>query len=72
MDEPLAALDPASGAASINLIDAIHNELNNTVIVIEHRIEEVLNQSVDKIILMNNGEIVGVFKPDELLKKKIF
>ncbi|MCK8607468.1 ABC transporter ATP-binding protein [Apilactobacillus ozensis] len=71
LDEPLAALDPASGAASINLIDAIHNELNNTVIVIEHRIEEVLNQSVDKIILMNNGEIVGVFKPDELLKKDI-
>ncbi|WP_220752345.1 ABC transporter ATP-binding protein [Apilactobacillus xinyiensis] len=71
LDEPLAALDPAAGFSSIKLVDDIHQKLHNTVLIIEHRIEEVLNQSVDKVILMNDGEIVGIFKPDNLLKENI-
>ncbi|MCL0312452.1 ABC transporter ATP-binding protein [Apilactobacillus sp. TMW 2.2459] len=71
LDEPLAALDPAAGFSSIKLVDDIHQQLHNTVLIIEHRIEEVLNQSVDKVILMNDGEIVGIFKPDNLLKENI-
>ncbi|MCL0330142.1 ABC transporter ATP-binding protein [Apilactobacillus xinyiensis] len=71
LDEPLAALDPAAGFSSIKLVDDIHKQLHNTVLIIEHRIEEVLNQSVDKVILMNDGEIVGIFKPDNLLKENI-
>ncbi|MCK8624560.1 ABC transporter ATP-binding protein [Apilactobacillus sp. M161] len=71
LDEPLAALDPAAGFSSIKLVDDIHKQLHNTVLITEHRIEEVLNQSVDKVILMNDGEIVGIFKPDNLLKENI-
>lgn len=66
-DEPLASLDPASGSMAIELIDKIKNESNKTVIIIEHRLEEVLHCLVDRIIVVNNGEIVSDSTPRELL-----
>lgn len=66
-DEPLASLDPAAGKASIELIDKIQKEENKTVIIIEHRLEEVLNCEVDRIILMNDGEIIADATPNEIL-----
>lgn len=65
-DEPLASLDPATGNRAIELIDKIKNESNKTVIIIEHRLEEVLHCHVDRIIVMNNGEIVSDCPPCEL------
>ena len=41
LTEPLANLDPASGMKTMALIDRIQKELNATVIIIEHRLEEV-------------------------------
>lgn len=66
-DEPLANLDPASGMKTMALIDRIQKELNATVIIIEHRLEEVLSQPIDRIILINDGEIVADKKPNDLL-----
>lgn len=66
-DEPLANLDPASGVKTMALIDQIQKELNATVIIIEHRVEEVIRQPLDRIILINDGEIVADKKPNELL-----
>ena len=66
-DEPLASLDPAAGKASIELIDKIQKEEKKTVIIIEHRLEEVLNCDVDRIILMNEGEIIADTTPNEIL-----
>ncbi len=66
-DEPLANLDPASGVKTMALIDQIQKELNATVIIIEHRVEEVMSQSLDRIILINDGEIVADKKPNDLL-----
>ncbi|ADQ58928.1 ABC transporter ATP binding protein [Lactobacillus amylovorus GRL 1112] len=66
-DEPLANLDPASGVKTMALIDQIQKELNATVIIIEHRVEEVMRQSLDRIILINDGEIVADKKPNDLL-----
>ena len=66
-DEPLASLDPAAGKASIELIDKIQKEEKKTVIIIEHRLEEVLNCDVDRIILMNEGEIIADTNPNEIL-----
>ncbi|GAA6237649.1 ABC transporter ATP-binding protein [Apilactobacillus micheneri] len=71
LDEPLAALDPMAGSESIQLLQELHNELKNTIIIIEHRLEESLTKDVDKIILMNDGEIVGIYNPAELLKQNI-
>ncbi len=67
-DEPLAALDPASGRKSIALIDKLHQQLHNTVIIIEHQIEDVLTRPVDRVILMADGRIIGDLTPAELLR----
>ncbi|MCG9629676.1 ABC transporter ATP-binding protein [Vibrio sp. Isolate30] len=66
-DEPLASLDPKTGKATIEIIDQLHRETNKTVIIIEHRLEDVLHRHVDRVILMNQGEIISDSTPDELL-----
>lgn len=67
-DEPLANLDPKSGQDAIDLIDQIHKEAGTTTIIIEHRLEDVLYRSVDRLILVNDGRILFDDHPDLLLK----
>lgn len=66
-DEPLASLDPKTGKRIIEIIDQLHKEQNKTTIIIEHRLEDVLHRDVDRVILMDDGEIVSDSTPDELL-----
>ena len=66
-DEPLANLDPATGKQAIELIDDIHTKTGAAVVIIEHRIEDVLHRDVDRVILVNDGRIVADMPPDELL-----
>ena len=66
-DEPLANLDPAAGKHTIELIDQIHKNLGTTVVIIEHRLEDVLVEHVDRIIVVGDGEIVADMTPNELL-----
>ena len=66
-DEPLANLDPASGLKTMAIIDKIQKELNATVIIIEHRVEEVLSQSIDKLVLVNDGKIIADHPTNQLL-----
>lgn len=66
-DEPLANLDPAAGYKTIQLIDKIQKEVDATVIIIEHRIEEVLAEHVDRIVLVNDGQIIADEDPNDLL-----
>ena len=66
-DEPLANLDPDTGKKAIELIDRIFEETGDTIIISEHRLEDVLWRKVDRIILMENGRIVVDTTPDELL-----
>ena len=67
-DEPLANLDPKSGQDAIDLIDQIHREAGTTTIIIEHRLEDVLYRSVDRLVLVNDGRILFDDHPDLLLK----
>lgn len=66
-DEPLANLDPAAGRATIELIDMVHERTGAAVLIIEHRLEDVLWRSMDRIILMNEGEIVADMSVTEML-----
>ena len=66
-DEPLAMLDPASGRAAVELIDDLHRDSGRTVIVVEHRLEELLHRPLDRIVLMADGRIVADLPPDELI-----
>lgn len=66
-DEPLANLDPATGENTIELIDEISRNGEKTVLIIEHRLEDVLHRHVDRIILFRDGSIIKDCSPDELL-----
>ena len=70
-DEPLANLDPKSGQETIDLIDKIHKEVGATTILIEHRLEDVLYRPVDRILLVNDGQLLFNGGPDELLSSTL-
>lgn len=70
-DEPLASLDPLTGKSAIELIEDIKNKNNKTMIIVEHRLEDVLHRDVDRIIVMNNGEIIADTTPNEILSTDI-
>jgi len=70
-DEPLANLDPATGKTAIEIIDDIHKKTKKTIIIIEHRLEDVLHRDVDRIIVVNEGRIIADMPPDELVSSSI-
>ena len=71
LDEPLANLDPASGMATMKLIDQLNQKYNYTIIVIEHRLEEALNLNPDRIMVVDEGQILMDTSPSEILKSDI-
>ncbi len=66
LDEPTANLDPKSAKMIIELLDTLNKSLNLTIIVIEHRLE-LLMDYVNRVILMENGRIIADGKPSEVL-----
>ncbi|CAH8719741.1 ABC transporter ATP-binding protein [Paenibacillus thiaminolyticus] len=70
-DEPLANLDPASGKHAMALIEDIHQQTGKTILIIEHRVEDVLEQPVDRIVIMAEGRIVRTGTPDEILASSV-
>ncbi len=70
-DEPLAALDPKTGKRTIEIIDALHSNAKKTIIIIEHRLEDVLTRHVDRIILMDKGHIIADTTPNVLLSSSL-
>ena len=70
-DEPLANLDPASGSEIMQLINDIHEKTNKTIIIVEHRIEDVLEQPFDKVVIIDKGVVKGVGTPNDILKSDL-
>ena len=70
-DEPLANLDPASGKHAIELIDQIQRRTGAAVIIIEHRVEDVLWRNVDRIVLMEDGKILSDMSPAKMLSQNL-
>lgn len=66
-DEPLANLDPAAGKTAIDLIDRVTRQTDKTVVIIEHRLEDVLYRHVDRIIVISDGRIAADMTPDALM-----
>ncbi|NMB62566.1 MAG: ABC transporter ATP-binding protein [Chloroflexi bacterium] len=66
-DEPLANLDPATGKKAIEIIDDIHCDASKTVLIIEHRLEDVLHRDVDRVIMLNEGRIVADLSAHDLV-----
>lgn len=70
-DEPLANLDPASGKKAMETMIDIHAKTGRTIIVIEHRIEDVLEHGFDRVVVLEEGRIVFDDTPDRLLAEDI-
>lgn len=70
-DEPLVNLDPATGKSTIALIDEIYKTTNKTIIIIEHRLEDVLYKDVDRVVMINDGRITADMTSDELLSSDL-
>ncbi len=69
-DEPLASLDPASNLKTIEMIDEMAQD-GKTVIIVEHRFEDVLHRKVDRVIVIDEGIIVYDGDVNTLLQKDI-
>ena len=67
LDEPLASLDPSTGKLAIALIDDLAKQTGCTVIIIEHRLEDVLWKHIDRVVLINDGRIIADCTPDEIV-----
>ena len=70
-DEPLANLDPAAGRTTIELIDEVQINTGAAVLIIEHRLEDVLWKNVDRIVLMDEGRIVADMYTKDFLTGKM-
>lgn len=70
-DEPLANLDPATGKTAIEIVDEIHKNSQKTIIIIEHRLEDVLYKSIDRVIVINDGRIVADMDAHELVSSTV-
>ncbi len=70
-DEPLANLDPATGKTAIEIIDDIHRNSQKTIVIIEHRLEDVLHRDIDRVIVVNDGRIIADMNAHELVSSTI-
>lgn len=70
-DEPLANLDPKASEDTINLINLIAKKTSKTIIIIEHRLEEMLKMDLDRVVLLDNGRIIFNGDINELLSNSI-
>ena len=70
-DEPLANLDPATGKTAIEIIDDITKQAHKTIIIIEHRLEDVLHRDIDRVIVINDGRILADMNAHELVSSTI-
>lgn len=70
-DEPLANLDPATGKTAIEIIDDIHRETGKTILIIEHRLEDVLHRHVDRILVINDGRVIADMDAHELVSSPV-
>ncbi len=63
LDEPTSMLDPVAASEFLSLVKRINNELGITVIITEHRLEEVLPYS-DRVITLENGDVLSFDTPE--------
>ncbi len=67
LDEPTAGLDPAGRDEILGLISKMHKELGITIILVSHSMEDVA-QYVDRILVMNGGQVMYDDTPKEVFK----
>jgi energy-coupling factor transport system ATP-binding protein len=67
LDEPLASLDPTSAREALQMIRSLADQ-GKTILIIEHRVEDVLSLDPDQVLLLEEGEITYQGAPEGLLE----
>ncbi|MFD1125560.1 betaine/proline/choline family ABC transporter ATP-binding protein [Lentilactobacillus raoultii] len=67
MDEPFGALDPITRESLQDLVKDLQERLGKTIIFVTHDMDEALKLST-KIVVMDDGKIMQVASPDEILR----
>lgn len=62
LDEPTSQLDPIAASDFLNTVKKINRELRTTVIITEHRLEDIYYCS-DKVVVVENGKIIAEDEP---------
>ncbi|MCR5837344.1 MAG: ATP-binding cassette domain-containing protein [Lachnospiraceae bacterium] len=65
LDEPVNQLSPKAAKSFINALVQINRELSTTIVISEQRLSDVLPYA-DRVVVMQDGEIVDIKKPEEL------
>lgn len=67
LDEPTAQLDPIAASEFISTLKKLNRELGLTIIIAEHRLEEVIPVS-DRLMVMDKGRIIGYDSPEKVIE----
>ncbi|GAF21377.1 LOW QUALITY PROTEIN: osmotically activated L-carnitine/choline ABC transporter, ATP-binding protein OpuCA [Bacillus sp. JCM 19047] len=70
MDEPFGALDPITRDALQDEFKKLQKEMDKTIVFVTHDMDEAIKLA-DKIVIMNQGEIVQVGTPDDILRNPV-
>lgn len=68
LDEPTSQLDPIAATEFLDTVRKINQEIGTTIIITEHRLEEVFPMS-DRVIVLDNGEIIENDTPRSVGRK---
>lgn len=68
LDEPTAGLDPKGRNDTLNTIRKIHKQMNMTVILVSHSMEDVA-QYCDRLVVFNKGEVFMTGTKEEVFSK---
>ncbi|TDF89736.1 ABC transporter ATP-binding protein [Paenibacillus piri] len=68
MDEPFSALDPISREQLQDELIRLQEEVKKTIVFVSHDMDEAL-KIADRIVLMQDGEIVQADTPDRILRR---
>ncbi len=66
LDEPTAQLDPIAASEFIAVLRRLNRELGLTVLIVEHRLEEIV-PAADRLIVMEDGRVTDVGRPSDVI-----
>lgn len=65
LDEPTSQLDPIAASDFLNTVRKINRELRTTIIITEHRLEDIFYAS-DRVIVMEGGQVIANDRPENI------
>lgn len=65
LDEPTSQLDPIAASDFLNTVRKINRELRTTIIITEHRLEDIFYAS-DRVVVVADGKVIANDRPENI------